>query len=72
LETNDVRLAVESGDSMGEESCIGAWLEQDNNGLTKTAEDGFVSVVEPEPHDVLAVWNPLPNIMTLNIKYNCL
>jgi hypothetical protein len=32
----------------------------DNNGLTNIAEDGLVSVVEPEPQDVLAVLNPLP------------
>lgn len=46
---------------MGDESWIGAWLVQDNNGLTNMAEDGLVSVVEPEPQEVLAVLNPLPN-----------
>jgi hypothetical protein len=45
---------------MGDESWIGAWFEQDNNGLTNIAEDGLVSVVEPEPQEVLAVLNPLP------------
>jgi len=33
---------------------------QDNNGFTNIAEDGLVSVVEPEPQEVLAVLNPLP------------
>lgn len=45
---------------MGDESCIGAWLVLDNNGFTNIAEDGLVSVVEPEPQEVLAVLNPLP------------
>lgn len=59
-------MAVESGDSMGDESRIRAWLVQDNNGLTNIAEDGLVSVVEPDPQEVLAVLNPLPkNIIYL-------
>lgn len=45
---------------MGDESWIGAWLVLDNNGFTNIAEDGLVSVVEPEPQEVLAVLNPLP------------
>lgn len=63
MDTNDVRLAVESGDSIGDESWTWPWLVDDNNGLTNIAEDGFVSVVEPEPHEVLAVLNPLPKIV---------
>lgn len=64
METNDVRLAVESGDSIGDESCTRPWLAQGNDdGLTTNiAEDGLVSVVEPEPHELLAVLNPLPKI----------
>jgi len=59
LETNEVLLAVESGDSIGDESWIVIWLAQDDEELTNIADDGFVSVVELEPHDVLVVINPL-------------
>lgn len=71
METNEVRLAVESGDSTGDESWVGT-LVQDNNGFTNIAEDGLVSVVEPEPQEVLAVLNPLPKIRFYNISIKTL
>lgn len=62
METNDVRLAVESGESIGDGSRTGQRLLQEDNGLTNIADDGLVSVVEPEPQEVL-VLNPLPRFI---------
>lgn len=51
-------MAVESGDSTGDNSRTGTLALHGNNGLNNMADDGFVSVVDVDPQDVL---HPLPN-----------
>lgn len=58
LDTRDLLLAVDSGDSMGDSPLTGLPPG------TSMADDGFVSAVDPDP--LLLPLPPLPSLTIIN------